>query len=132
VTPGGTLQLKGVPDLQPTFSVDWSDSTTATSPLPLPVALDGHDQWPLRGRRTELTSLAEIWRDVNDGRSRFVEVLGEPGVGTTSLARAFACQLHRQGAIVLHGAVGQGEAGPLAALGEAGSAATCAMSFPSC
>ena len=57
----------------------------------------------LVGRTTELAQLADTWARVETGRRELVLVAGEPGMGKTSLALAFAQMRAAGGATVLVG-----------------------------
>ena len=55
------------------------------------------------GRVAELASLQSSWRRAIDGRRQLVLIAGEPGIGKTRLVGELASELHRDGAMVLHG-----------------------------
>lgn len=85
--PRGTLQLAGLGDMAAVFSPMESQAT----PL---------DPAPLVGRRTELTLLNGIFEEARTGSKRLVVVMGESGIGKSSLIASFAEQLRTQGATV--------------------------------
>lgn len=77
-------------------------STAAPTPLPALLARLGGQ--PLVGREAELERLAVTWQDtIERQQHRILSLAGEPGVGKTSLAASFACQVSAGGAIVLYG-----------------------------
>ena len=55
------------------------------------------------GRAHELAALSAAWRHAAAGDARLALVSGEPGIGKTELARAFARSAARDGALVLWG-----------------------------
>src|SRR5215472_11969397 len=55
------------------------------------------------GRSNELAVLRAAYRDAAAGAGRMVLVAGEPGIGKTELARAFATEASGDGALVLWG-----------------------------
>jgi ATP/maltotriose-dependent transcriptional regulator MalT len=58
---------------------------------------------PLVGRSDELASLIEVLADVEKGRTRAIELLGEPGIGKTRLLSEFAERAELRGCLVLSG-----------------------------
>jgi DNA-binding SARP family transcriptional activator len=67
------------------------------------------DEGPMVGRAAELGTLLEAARAIDaDGRVLVIE--GEPGIGKTRLARAFADRLSAEGAVVLEARAYAGEA----------------------
>ncbi|MBV9254201.1 MAG: AAA family ATPase [Actinobacteria bacterium] len=56
------------------------------------------------GRDAELARLGDLWEGVKAGGTGVAVLTGEPGIGKSALARAFARQTHGAGAVVLHGA----------------------------
>jgi DNA-binding SARP family transcriptional activator len=71
--------------------------------LPLPPGLAKADDRPFVGRERALDSLRRALAAAASGERRFMLVAGEPGIGKTSLAAAFAREAHAGGAIVLYG-----------------------------
>ena len=64
------------------------------------------------GRARELAAFDDVLRDVRGGRARFVLIAGEPGVGKTRLAEAFAARAVAAGAEVLRGRGWEGQGAP--------------------
>ncbi len=71
--------------------------------LPLPPTLAKIDGRPFVGRESALAQLREALAASSERARRFVLTAGEPGIGKTSLAAAFAREAHEDGAIVLYG-----------------------------
>jgi AAA ATPase-like protein len=69
----------------------------------LPAELGARDSGPFVGRVAELASLQSSWQRAIDGRRQLVLIAGEPGIGKTRLVGQVANELHRDGAVVLHG-----------------------------
>src|SRR5690242_16809784 len=71
----------------------------ASMPQPTqPQAPDG-----FVGRSRELAVLRAAYREAAAGDARLVLIAGEPGIGKTELARAFAREASSDGALVLWG-----------------------------
>jgi DNA-binding SARP family transcriptional activator len=70
--------------------------------LPLPPAAD-RSPVPFVGRRPDRAWLRQVWERIIDHEPRLVVLEGEPGIGKTRLAGAFAAEVHAQGALVLWG-----------------------------
>lgn len=64
------------------------------------------------GRERELAAFDDVLRDVCAGRARCVLIAGEPGVGKTRLAEAFAARAVSAGAEVLRGRGWEGQGAP--------------------
>ena len=71
--------------------------------LPLPPALVKAEDRPFVGRERALSTLRRALEAASRGDRRLVLAAGEPGIGKTSLAAAFAREAHAGGAIVLYG-----------------------------
>ncbi|HZQ86753.1 MAG TPA: AAA family ATPase, partial [Acidimicrobiales bacterium] len=56
------------------------------------------------GRDAELARLDDLWAAVRSGGTGVAVLTGEPGIGKSALARAFARRTYDDGAAVLHGA----------------------------
>jgi class 3 adenylate cyclase len=83
----GTLQLEGLGEMAPVFG--------PLSPMPplLPPSK------PI-GRQRELEFLRQAFGEVRAGTNRMVVVLGEPGIGKTTLVNAFVEELQSSGTTV--------------------------------
>jgi hypothetical protein len=73
------------------------------SPQPLPAPLITDPLRPFVGRRALMRELREAWHRAASGRPHLALLTGEPGIGKTSLASAFASTVHADGAMVLYG-----------------------------
>jgi len=71
--------------------------------LPLQRVLAKTDDGPFVGRQDALDMLRRALATASNGERRFVLTAGEPGIGKTSLVRAFAREAHAGGAVVLYG-----------------------------
>jgi DNA-binding SARP family transcriptional activator len=83
-----------------------SGSTSPDDPgdrTPLPSRLATGSSDPFMGRARELSLLEARWREAGEGSSRLVLLGGEPGIGKTALATAFARTAWAEGATVLYG-----------------------------
>src|SRR5215475_7558087 len=69
--------------------------------MPQPAGPQGADTFV--GRSRELALLSAAWRQAAAGDARLALVAGEPGIGKTELARAFARAAGNDGALVLWG-----------------------------
>jgi class 3 adenylate cyclase len=114
----GDLELKGLPAPVSAHRVLWAprpdDYSSPAVPagpaperdallhIPIPPRLDARA--PVVGRAREHTALRAALTAVrNEGRGEVVLVSGEPGIGKTSLAAAFAREAADDGAVVLYG-----------------------------
>jgi WD40 repeat protein/class 3 adenylate cyclase len=88
----------------------------------LSLALDPSS--PLVGRDSELRWLRWAWRRVLRGHGRVLSLSGPSGIGKTRLAAELAREVHASGWPVLHARCAGPAPAALAALREAGSAAT--------
>ncbi len=86
------------------------------SALPRALAVGRPDEFV--GRQAELDRLAGAWTRAAAGR-RLVLLSGEPGVGKTALAAAFAARVAAGGGTVLHGRAADGLALPFEPFVEA-------------
>ena len=86
----------------------------AIAPIELPAELRARSEVPLVGRRRELAELARVWElarhgvsgpppTPGEGTGRIVVVVGEAGIGKTSLAAQLARRAHEDGGVVLAG-----------------------------
>ena len=75
----------------------------APGQLPLPPVLGKTDGRLFVGRESAMAQLRAAVAAAQSGERRFVLAAGEPGIGKTSLAAAFAGEAHEAGAIVLYG-----------------------------
>jgi hypothetical protein len=69
----------------------------------LPVALAEHADRPFVGREPALASLHEGWTRADEGRPSLRLLVGEPGIGKTRLAAAFAREIAEGGGAVVYG-----------------------------
>jgi class 3 adenylate cyclase/tetratricopeptide (TPR) repeat protein len=93
------LDITGLPtNFPPLQTVDAFPGQLA---LPAPVFTPDDDV--LAGRATELDAFERAWDDVVDGAREIVLVAGEPGIGKTRLAGAYARRAFDRGAVVLYG-----------------------------
>ena len=69
----------------------------------MPQSAGPQDAEAFVGRSRELTVLAAALRQAATGDARLALVSGEPGIGKTELARAFARAAANDGALVLWG-----------------------------
>jgi class 3 adenylate cyclase/DNA-binding SARP family transcriptional activator len=90
------------------------DASTAAAPPPtaaaptdgaaaLPAVLARAADRPFVARTEELGKVRAAWEAARRGEGRLVVLLGEPGIGKTTLAARFAREAHSQGAIVVLG-----------------------------
>jgi class 3 adenylate cyclase len=92
------LDIEGLPTrFAPLQTVDAFPGQLA---LPAPVFADVD---ALTGRDSELEIFERAWSDLVVGAREIVLVAGEPGIGKTRLAAAYARRAHDRGAIVLYG-----------------------------
>jgi predicted ATPase len=69
----------------------------------MPQPMGPQDAGTFVGRARELAVLSAAWRQAAAGNARLALVSGEPGIGKTELARAFARTAAADGALVLWG-----------------------------
>ncbi len=110
--PVGPLDLKGLAAPLSAYDVPWEPNEHVsaartdewvTGDIGFPAALTLSGSQPCVGREELLTSLDARWQDVLRGRSDFVALGGEPGIGKSRLAAEFAAHVHRAGGLVLFG-----------------------------
>ena len=101
--PVGPLELKGLPESVPAWSVEWERLPAQAGAPPLPPRLRDVPFEGFVGRVDEREQLAAAWAQARDGERRLVLVCGEPGIGKTRLAADLAHETRRGGATVLYG-----------------------------
>jgi DNA-binding SARP family transcriptional activator len=114
--PLGPLPLKGLAAPVPAVALAWPRpggvetgvAEGGLGEIPIPPFLTARGRGFV-GREEELDRLRVAWKEAQAGRRRVVLVGGEPGVGKTRLAVAFAEEVHALGAVVL---AGRCDAGP--------------------
>ncbi|MPY81207.1 MAG: AAA family ATPase [Actinophytocola sp.] len=98
-------------------SADTREAYAAVLPAE-PAARDRADEPALVGRAEERRTLARAWRATEHGQARLVLITGDPGIGKTRLAEAFARWCAGTGATVAtataHPAEGTLSYGPVA------------------
>jgi Protein kinase domain/AAA ATPase domain len=77
--------------------------TSAPVVAALPEALTGEPERSFVGREDAMEALRRSWRRAATGYPALALVSGEPGIGKTSLAAAFAQEAHDAGTITLYG-----------------------------
>jgi hypothetical protein len=80
-----------------------AEAARAAPPLPLPAPLSTAARRPFVGREQAQVRLRDASEAASEGRRGLVFVGGEPGIGKTSLAAAFAGEARDGGATVLYG-----------------------------
>ncbi len=75
----------------------------ASRPVSLPVQLAGPAERPFVGRDRAMEALRSGWLRAAEGRPSLRLITGEPGIGKTRLAAAFADEVQAEGALVLYG-----------------------------
>jgi signal transduction histidine kinase/ActR/RegA family two-component response regulator/tetratricopeptide (TPR) repeat protein len=76
------------------------------------------EEVPFVGRREQLETLRQAWKDAVGGVARMVHVSGAPGSGKTRLVRTFLDETRGQRRLVLEARCTPGDARPLAALAD--------------
>jgi hypothetical protein len=97
----GEVELKGLDAPVVVHRVVWEHVDAATD-IPLPTRINAHSR-VFVGRAAERDCLERAFKSVTRDGVRIVLVAGEPGIGKTSLACAFAREAHDRGAAVLYG-----------------------------
>lgn len=82
------------------FAAPAMDVAVQTIPQSVVTGIPDYNQ--LVGRETEMAQLVGDYRRALEGNSRPVLLIGEPGIGKTQLARAFANLARSQGAVCLY------------------------------
>jgi DNA-binding SARP family transcriptional activator len=104
--PGAELRRLEAAVLAGDPSLDAPDLTVGREPqpaIPLPHRLTAASSAVFVGRVFERKDLTRLLQTVAAGERRVVLVSGEPGIGKTSLAAAFALEAFENGAVVLYG-----------------------------
>ena len=101
--PVGSLELKGLPEKVPAWSVAWERLPPEAGAAPLPPRLRDVPAAGFVGRVAERERLGAAWAQARDGERRLVLVCGEPGIGKTRLAGDLAHEARGGGATVLYG-----------------------------
>ena len=101
----GELDLKGITEPVPAVAVGWEPVVQVAMPreTPLPAVLAAPAGFDLAGRRDELDSMIDAWKESAEGRRKVVLISGEPGIGKTRLATETALVARHQGALVIGG-----------------------------
>jgi class 3 adenylate cyclase len=98
----GDLELRGIPEPVPSFTVDWEPAPSAAA-IEMPDRLRPDMSRPLAGRVSETEALAQAWKSALSGETHLTFLAGEPGIGKTRLSAELAGEAHRRGATVLYG-----------------------------
>lgn len=85
----------------------------------LPIQLERAQQTAIAGRDGPLTRAEEALADLEAGRPRITLVCGNPGIGKTRLAAAFAARVVDRGGLTLYGRSDEDTSLPLGAWAEA-------------
>jgi class 3 adenylate cyclase/tetratricopeptide (TPR) repeat protein len=109
----GRVELKGLGEPVPAWSLDWAAEKSRESP----IELVGHPVRPaalppglvtslttrLVDRERELERLRDAWRLAESGGTQVVFLAGEPGIGKTRLASELVREVLADGGAVLYG-----------------------------
>lgn len=99
----GPRELKGLAAPLEVFEVRWEPpSETAAVTVPIPARLARAPD-VFAGRVDQLRVLTECWKRATTGDGGLVVLVGDAGIGKTSLVGAFARQAHDEGATVAYG-----------------------------
>ncbi len=100
----GPRELKGLPDPVDVVEVVWEPDTANSRVMPLPARIGAAQTSDFVGRSAELAQLAEALKHAEESARRRVSFLvGEAGIGKTTLLARFVCDAHSSGALVLYG-----------------------------
>lgn len=97
----------------------------ALPPLNVPENRDARESAPVResfpfvGRARELEALLSAWSSAASGRTQFVVIAADAGVGKTRLVSEFATAIEAQGARIMRGGTVRPESAPYQAICEA-------------
>lgn len=103
----GTHELRGMERAETVFEVrrggsrETEDRSPGIDRVPLPVSIEVAANFV--GRKTEIGQLGDALDQAMSGEGRFVFLVGEPGIGKTTLAAHAARGAHARGATVLFG-----------------------------
>lgn len=98
--PRGDLALKGIAQPVPALEIVWASPDAS---VPMPVAFEAAPGSTFVGRSRHLDALRDAWTRAAGGETALALLAGEPGAGKTSIAAAFAREVHGQGALALFG-----------------------------
>ncbi len=130
IVPGPGLRNMESAILAQSSAIDWHPPHPDPSPSALRSKASApraggdpearHQPTRLVGRKEHLAALTRVLNEARTGRGRLVLVSGEPGVGKTRLAQAFASRAMEVGATVVWGrCVGGGDTPPFLPWAEA-------------
>ncbi len=102
-TASGERELKGLPEPISVVTVGWEPPEPQAAGIAFPARLAPQASLPFSGRKAQLESLLQEWKETTVDERRVVLVSGEPGIGKTRLAAEVARQVHDLGGIVLFG-----------------------------
>lgn len=106
----GELSLKGLPEPVAAYRVRWEDQPIGQRPLPATLAADASG--PFVGRARELAEVLATIDESNAAHCSAVWLLGEPGIGKTTLAAQAAGNRHGAGWTVTLGRCDDGLQSP--------------------
>lgn len=128
VVQAGEFALRGITRAEPIAFVTWHDGQPERPPLRVVAA--GNDveppvPYPLLppvafvGRIAEQQRLDSLWTSAKEGRLEVAFLMGEPGIGKTTLAGRVTHRCHSEGAVVLAGRCDENNLVPFQPLVEA-------------